>query len=379
MRASREGGARSLAAVHLRLASSPLPSLSRARIYVCGITPYDTTHIGHAATFVWVDVLTRVLAHVGIEPEVVRNITDVDDELMHEARHRMVTWSALATQQTFQFEDDMRKLRVQRPAFEPASHDYVTDVVFLARALLDRGVAYERDGSVFFRAPDLWKRSGLSESEALEVYGARGGRIDDPAKEHPADAAIWQRSEPGEPTWESPWGPGRPGWHAECAAMATSILGLAVDVHAGGADLAYPHHAYEEAIVEAATGVTPFARRWMHVGTVTKGGRKVAKSTGNLVFVVDLLQRWAPQVLRLHILDRPWSESWDFDEADLQATATRLEALWSAGGTAGGDEAAVEAALEALMDDLDVRRAVDIAIESGGEAARTVAKILALL
>jgi cysteinyl-tRNA synthetase len=161
--------------------------------------------------------------------------------------------------------------------------------------------------------------------------------------------------------------------------MATSILGLAVDVHAGGADLAYPHHAYEEAIVEAATGVTPFARRWMHVGTVTKGGQKVAKSTGNLVFVVDLLQRWAPQVLRLHILDRPWSESWDFDEADLQATATRLEALWSAGGTAGGDEAAVEAALDALMDDLDVRRAVDIAVESGGEAARTVAKILALL
>jgi cysteinyl-tRNA synthetase len=365
--------------VLLRLGSTPLPSLSRARIYVCGITPYDTTHIGHAATFVWVDVLARVLAHVGIEPEVVRNITDVDDELMREAMNRQVTWSALATQQTFQFEDDMRKLRVQRPSFEPASHDYVTDVVFLARALLDRGVAYEREGSVFFRAGDLWKRSGLPESEALEVYGARGGRIDDPAKEHPADAAIWQRSEPGEPTWQSPWGPGRPGWHAECAAMATSILGLAVDVHAGGADLAYPHHAYEEAIVEAATGVTPFARKWMHVGTVTKGGQKVAKSTGNLVFVMDLLQRWAPQTLRLHILDRPWSESWDFDEADLDAAAARLEALWSAGSTPGGDEAAVRAALEALMGDLDVPRALDVAIDSGGEAARTVAKVLALL
>lgn len=346
---------------------------------MCGITPYDTTHVGHAATFVWVDALARVLAHVGIEPEVVRNITDVDDELLREAAQRGTTWSALATQQTFQFEDDMRKLRVQRPAFEPASRDYVTDVVFLARALLDRGVAYEREGSVYFRAGELWQRSGLAPDEALRVYGERGGRTDDPAKDDPADAAIWQRSAEGEPSWESPWGRGRPGWHAECAAMATAICGLAVDVHAGGADLAYPHHTYEQAIVEAATGVTPFARRWMHVGTVTKGGQKVAKSTGNLVFVMDLLQRWAPQALRLHLLDRPWSRSWDFDEADLDASAARLESLWSAGSRPGGAEAAVTAALEALMDDLDVPRALDIAIDEGGEAARTVAKVLALL
>jgi len=369
--------------VLLRLGSSPLPSLARARIYVCGITPYDTTHIGHAATFVWVDVLSRVLSHVGIEPEVVRNITDVDDELLRQAAQQGTSWTALATQQTFQFEDDMRKLRVQRPAFEPASRDYITDVVFLARALLDRGAAYERDGSVYFRAGDLWTRSGLSESEALAVYGNRGGRTDDPAKDEPADAAIWQRSAPGEPAWESPWGPGRPGWHAECAAMATTLLGLAVDVHAGGADLAYPHHAYEEAIVEAATGVTPFVRSWMHVGTVTRGGEKVAKSTGNLVFVMDLLQRWAPQAIRMHLLDRPWSQTWDFAESDLDGAAARLEALWSATGTASGaagvDETAVRAALDALMTDLDVPKALDIAIESGGEAARTVAKVLALL
>lgn len=363
----------------LRLGSEPLPSLSRARIYVCGITPYDTTHVGHAATFVWVDVLARLLGHVGIEPEVVRNITDVDDELLREAAERGTTWAALATQQTFQFEDDMRKLRVQRPAFAPASRDYVTDVVFLARALLDRDVAYERDGSVYFRAGDLWERSGLPREEALAQYHRRGGRADDPAKDDPADAAIWQRSEPGEPAWDSPWGPGRPGWHAECAAMATAICGLAVDVHAGGADLAYPHHAYEQAIVEAATGVTPFARRWMHVGTVRRGGQKVAKSTGNLVFVVDVLQRWAPQVLRLHLIDRRWDEPWDFDEADLAASAARLEALWSAGSRPGGEEAAERAALEALMDDLDVPRALDIAIDAGGEAARTVAKVLALV
>ena len=363
----------------LRLASSPLPVLRRARIYVCGITPYDTTHIGHAATFVWVDALSRVLEHVGIEPLVVRNITDVDDELIREAAARKTTWQALSTQQTFQFEDDMRKLRVQRPSFEPASRDYVTDVVFLARALLDRGAAYERDGSVYFRAGDLITPDELSRGEALEVYGARGGRIDDPAKEDPFDAAIWQRSAEGEPAWESPWGPGRPGWHAECAAMSTTLLGLSVDVHAGGADLSYPHHAYETAIVERATGVTPFSRAWMHVGTVTKGGEKVAKSTGNLVFVMDLLQRHAPQAIRLHLLDRRWGESWDFDEGDLDAAAGRLEDLWSATGTAGGSDAAVTAAVEALLDDLDVPLALSIAIDEGGEAARTVAKVLALL
>ena len=363
----------------LRLGSSPLPSLGRSRIYVCGITPYDTTHIGHAATFVWVDALARVLDHVGIEPQVVRNITDVDDELITEAAARGTTWQALSTQQTFQFEDDMRKLRVKRPAFEPASRDYVTEVLFLARALLDRGVAYERDGSVYFRAGDLAASSGMSTEDALDVYDRRGGRADDPAKDDPFDAAVWQRSGEGEPSWDSPWGPGRPGWHAECAAMATTLLGLSIDVHAGGADLAYPHHAYENAIVEAATGVTPFARSWMHVGTVTRGGEKIAKSTGNLVFVMDLLQRWAPQAVRLHLLDRSWSDSWDFDEGRLSGAEDRLERLWSATGRPGGSEAAVTAAVEALLKDLDVPTALGIAIDEGAEPARTVAKVLALL
>ncbi|WP_436793895.1 cysteine--tRNA ligase [Actinospongicola halichondriae] len=363
----------------LRLGSSPLPALRRARIYVCGITPYDTTHIGHATTFVWVDALSRVLEHVGIEVQVVRNITDIDDELLRAAAEQGTTWQALSTQQTFQFEDDMRKLRVQRPTFEPASRDYVTDVIFLARALLDRGAAYERDGSVFFRAGDLASMSGLSRDDALRIYDQRGGRADDPAKDDPFDAAIWQASAEGEPAWESPWGPGRPGWHAECAAMATTLLGMSIDVHAGGADLAYPHHVYENAIVEAATGVAPFSRSWMHVGTVTKGGEKVAKSTGNLVFVMDLLRDHAPQALRLHILDRPWNQTWDFDEAGLAESEAKLELLWNATSQPGGSDASVTAAVEALLDDLDVPTALGIALDEGGEAARTVAKILALL
>lgn len=356
------------------------PMLSRARIYVCGITPYDTTHIGHAATFVWVDALARVLEHVGIEAQVARNVTDVDDDLLAAARARNTSWHALATQQTYRFEDDMRKLRVRRPTFEPLSREYVTDVIFLARALLDRGAAYERDGTVWFRGAHVADRAGIDPTEAARLIVAHGGEPADRDCDDPLDVAVWRRSHEGEPAWSSPWGDGRPGWHAECSAMATSVLGLGIDVQAGGADLAFPHHAYSTAMVEAATGITPFARAHMHVGTVLWRGEKVAKSTGNLVFVEDLLRRWSGEAIRLHLLARPWNEAWEFAEDDLATAAARLEAMWSAAGAAGTeDEAATTAAVEALADGLDVPRAPAIAEDAGGGTLRTVGKLLGVL
>jgi cysteinyl-tRNA synthetase len=361
-----------------RLGDTALTPLRRGRIYVCGITPYDTTHIGHAATFVWTDTVARVMEHCGIDVEVCRNITDVDDELVEEARRRDIGWQALATQQTFQFEDDMRRLRVRRPAFEPQSREYITDVLFLTRALLDHGAAYERDGSVYFRG-SLVDRGGLTDAAALDLYESRGGKPDDANKDDPFDSAVWQASAEGEPMWQSPWGAGRPGWHIECAAMATSILGLALDVHAGGEDLRFPHHAYETAIAEAATGVRPFARAWMHVGTVNYNGAKVAKSTGNLVFVVDLLQRWQPEAVRMLILDRDWSQSWDFTEAGLDAAVGRLERLWAAAARPGNSEAASDEALRSLVEGLDVSRALDIAEEAGGSTTRLIGQLLGLV
>jgi cysteinyl-tRNA synthetase len=313
---------------------------------------------------------------------VCRNVTDVDDDLLAAARQRGVTWNALSTSQTFRFEDDMRKLKVRRPSFEPLSRDHVSGVIFLARALLDRGAAYERDGTVWFRGAAVAAGHGLAADEAAVRIVAHGGEPADRDCDDPLDVAVWRRSGEGDPAWWSPWGPGRPGWHAECSAMATSLLGLAVDVQAGGADLAFPHHAYSAGMVEAATGVAPFARAHMHVGTVMHDGEKVAKSTGNLVFVDDLLQRWPAEVLRLHLLDRPWAASWEFAESDLDATAARLEALWSAAGSgtaAKEDGAATTAALEALADDLDVSRALAIAEEAGGATVRTVGKLLAVL
>src|SRR5579859_3252826 len=271
------------------IAGQRLELLDRARVYACGITPYDVTHLGHAATFVWIDALGRTLRFLGVEPEVCRNVTDVDDVLDVAARRAGAAYDEFAAIQQFQFDRDMAVLRVRSPEHEPRAHRYVAQVIRLASGLLDAGVAYRRETGVYFRAQGVASRAGLDRDEALRLSAEYGGRPDDPAKDDPLDVAVWQGGEPGHPAWDSPWGPGRPGWHAECAAMAMSVFGPAVDVHAGGADLKFPHHAYHAAMAEAFTGVRPYARAWFHSGTVRVGGAKMAKSLGNLVLVSDLL------------------------------------------------------------------------------------------
>lgn len=363
----------------LRLAGRPLPVVGRARIYVCGITPYDTTHLGHAATFVWTDVVARVLRHTGVAVDVCRNITDVDDDMLAQARRRGEDWRRLAAKQTYRFEEDMRLLGVGKPAFEPQSHNYVGEVVALAAALLEAGVAYQRDGTVWFRGGDLHTRAGLSRSQAEALVSRSAVGEDRPVGDDPLDAPVWQRSLPGEPAWPSPWGEGRPGWHAECAAMALATLGTGLDVHAGGQDLAFPHHAYEAAQAEEALGVRPFARAWMHVGTVRRHGEKMAKSAGNLVFVHELLDAWPAEAVRLLLIDRDWSAPWDFHDGDLDPAAARIEALRSRAAAPGGSDAATAAAVDALLDDLNVPRALHIAEEAGGSTLRTIGRLLGVL
>ncbi len=273
------------------IAGQRVELLDRARVYACGITPYDVTHLGHAATFVWIDALGRMLRFAGVEPEVCRNVTDVDDVLDAAARRAGAAYDEFAAIQQFQFDRDMAALGVRSPEHEPRAHRYVEQVIRLASGLLDAGVAYHRHGSVYFRGQGVASRAGLDQAEALRLSGEFGGRPDDPAKDDPLDVAVWQATEPDHPAWDSPWGPGRPGWHAECAAMAMSVFGPAVDVHAGGADLRFPHHAYHAAMAEAFTGVRPYARAWFHSGVVTIGGAKMAKSAGNLVLLDDLLAK----------------------------------------------------------------------------------------
>ena len=371
---------------HLHLGGRPLSVVGRARVYVCGVTPYDVTHLGHAATFVWVDAAERVLRRLGVQVEVCRNVTDVDDVLFDAAERAGAHYDRFAAVQQFHFEQDMDGLGVRRPTHEPRAHAFVPQVVALAAALVDVGAAYVSGGSVFFSGGSVPAAHGLQREQALSALAANGGRNDDPAKRDQLDQAIWQASGSdgartgGEqpPSWPSPWGPGRPGWHAECTAMALSTYGSSVDLHAGGADLRFPHHAYEAAQAEAATGVTPFAQSWLHVGTVRLGGEKMAKSTGNLVFVRDLLASTTGPVVRTLLLDRPYAAPWDFTEAGLDAAGARLDALHTAAGRPAGSGSGPQAVLDALVDDLDVPRALDVAIEDGGQAARDLVAVLAL-
>jgi cysteinyl-tRNA synthetase len=353
--------------------------LDRARIYACGITPYDVTHLGHAATFAWVDTLGRVLRLLGVEPEVCRNVTDVDDVLDVAARRAGTSYDSFAAVGQFQFERDMAALGVRTPEHEPRAHRYVGQVIRLAAGLLDAGAAYARAGSVYFRGHDVAARSGLDQAEALRLAAEYAGRPEDEAKDDPLDVAVWQAAEPGHPVWDSPWGPGRPGWHAECAAMAMSVFGPAVDVHAGGADLRFPHHAYHAAMAGAFTGVRPYARAWLHAGTVTVDGAKMAKSAGNLVLLEDLLAGHPAAVVRLMILDRPWGNSWDYHPGLLEAAAARLDSLYQAAGRSTDSHPAAQAQMRRLLAaDLGVPAALDLAIETGGGPARTMAATLGL-
>lgn len=362
----------------LTLGGARVSLVDRARVYACGITPYDVAHLGHAATFVWVDVLARTLRLLGVEPEVCRNVTDVDEVLDEAAGRAGEPYDAFAAAGQFYFDRDMAALNVREVQHEPRARRYVEQVIRLAGGLLAAGAAYPRKGSVYFRGEPAVSRSGLERAAALRLSAEFGGRPEDEAKDDPLDVAVWQAREPGHPAWESPWGPGRPGWHAECAAMSLSVFGSALDVHAGGADLRFPHHAYHAAMAEALTGVRPYARAWLHAGTVRVGGAKMAKSAGNLILVRDLAAGHSPAAVRMMILDRPWNQGWDYSPALLAQAGRRLEDLYHAAGRTSGTAAAVPEITRLLASDLDVPAAINVGTEAGGAAARAVTAALGL-
>ncbi len=313
------------------LGGTALPLVGRARVYACGITPYDVTHLGHAATFVWVDTLARVLHAGGAEVIMCRNVTDVDDVLLAAASRAGSPYGEFAAIQQFYFDRDMAALGVRPPAIQPRAHAYIEQVIGLAAGLLARGMAYQRDGQVYFRGAAVAARAGVD----------------------------------------------RP------TAMALHTFGPAVDVQAGGGDLRFPHHAFQAALAEAFTGVIPFARARLAAGVVRVGGAKMAKSAGNLVLVSELLGAYPAAVVRLLILDRRWDRDWDYDRAGLDAAAGRLERLQAAAGrpdrgAAGAGGAAVAAVHAALASDLDVPAALDIAEDQGGQAARVLGSVLGL-
>jgi len=347
-------------------------------MYTCGITPYDATHLGHAATYLGYDVLQRRLRDRGHETRCVRNVTDVDDDILRKARELGVHYLDLAAVETARFDDDMRALDVLPSWSEPRATSAIADIRGFIGMVLDRGYAYAAGGAVYFDVSEcegFGSLSHLSRDEMLALAAERGGNPDDPHKDDPLDFVLWQPSAEGEPAWESLWGPGRPGWHIECSALALRELGTTIDLHGGGSDLIFPHHECEAAQSEAATG-EPFVRHWMHQAMVRMDGEKMSKSLGNLVFVSELRKEWDTRAIRLAVLQHHYRTSWEWRDDLMAEAAGRLQRWEAAGeGDAGLDE--VRAALD---DDLDTPAAVAVIddVVAAGKGASTSAALLGI-
>jgi L-cysteine:1D-myo-inositol 2-amino-2-deoxy-alpha-D-glucopyranoside ligase len=337
-------------------------------MYTCGITPYDATHLGHAATFMAYDILQRRLIDLGHEVKCVRNVTDVDDPLFAKARELGVHYLDLAAGEEARFEADMAALEMLPMYSTPRASSAIADIRGFIGMVLDRGYAYQAGGNVYFdvsKFPSFGSVSHYSEETMVELARQRGGNVEDPNKRHPLDFVLWQTSTGDEPAWDTMWGAGRPGWHIECSALALRELGTTIDLHGGGSDLIFPHHECERAQSEAATGV-PFVKHWMHVAMVSMDGHKMSKSLGNLVFVDALRREWDPRVIRLGIVAHHYRREWEWN-AEIMPTAQRRFDAWVAASAGGSDgEGVLNAVRERLDDDLDTPGALAVIDSAAG-------------
>jgi len=346
----------------------------RVSMYTCGITPYDATHIGHAATFLAYDLVQRRLIDLGHEVRCVRNVTDVDDPLFAKARELGVHYLDLAAGEEARFERDMQALGVLPVYATPRASSAISDIRGFIGMVLERGFAYESGGSVYFdvtKFPSFGDVSHYTREQMIEFARERGGAVDDPNKRDPLDFVLWHPSRPDEPSWEAMWGPGRPGWHIECSALALRELGETIDLHGGGTDLIFPHHECERAQSEAATG-RPFVRHWMHVAMVHMDGRKMSKSLGNLDFVDALRREWDPRTIRLAISAHHYRSEWEWHRGLLDEASARL-ALWTSSQNGTSDPAVLDDVRTALDEDLDAPAAMTILDRAARSGRRVVA------
>jgi L-cysteine:1D-myo-inositol 2-amino-2-deoxy-alpha-D-glucopyranoside ligase len=349
-------------------------------MYTCGITPYDSAHLGHAATYLVYDVLQRRLRDLGHRTQCVRNVTDIDEPLFEKARQIGMDWKALGDREVSHFRETMDTLNILPSYSEPRATESIPDVLGFIGMVLERGHAYEAGGSVYFDVeswPEFGSVSHLSDEEMVKIAAERGGNVDDPNKRNPLDFVLWQPSAPDEPSWPSLWGAGRPGWHIECSALAMRELGTTIDLHGGGTDLIFPHHECEAAQSEAATG-EPFVRHWMHVAMVRMDGEKMSKSLGNLVFVRDLLEKWDPSAVRLCVLANHYRHSWEWNDAMMPEAADRLD-LWRR--SRSSNEFVLDSVRAALDDDLDTPKALALMDEAArrGESVASSAELLGVV
>ncbi|WP_102142729.1 cysteine--1-D-myo-inosityl 2-amino-2-deoxy-alpha-D-glucopyranoside ligase [Mycobacterium hubeiense] len=370
----------------------PVSPGETATMYVCGITPYDATHLGHAATYLAFDLVHRLWLDAGHRVHYVQNVTDIDDPLFERADRDGIDWRVLGDREPELFRTDMAALRVLPPHDYVAATEAIDEVVELVEKMLASGAAYVVDGEypdVYYRADATLQfgyESGYDRDTMLALFGERGGDPDRPGKSDPLDALMWRAARPGEPSWPSPFGPGRPGWHVECSAIALSRIGTGLDIQGGGSDLIFPHHEFSAAHAECVTGERRFARHYVHAGMIGWDGHKMSKSRGNLVLVSGLRADGVePAAIRLGLLaghyraDRSWSA------AVLEEAQARLARWRQASALAAGPDAsdAVARVRQYLADDLDTPKALAAldgwatdTLEYGGhdgDAPRTVA------
>ncbi len=344
------------------------------RMYVCGVTVYDHAHLGHARVMVVFDLLRRWFIHGhGWQVRYVRNFTDVDDKIIRRAAELNIPISELTEAMIRSFHEDMDALGCAPPDEEPRATRYIPQMIAMIQTLVDNGYAYLAENGDVVYAVERFAEYGALSGKKLDELEA-GARVEDHAgKRNPLDFVLWKRAKPGEPAWDSPWGPGRPGWHIECAAMSCTLLGETFDLHGGGMDLMFPHH--ENEIAEARGASCHFARHWMHVGFVQVKGEKMSKSLGNFWTVKDALKRWHPEAVRLFALSAHYRAPLVFSPETLdqmQASVGRVYELWRRMGGRPEPGPLPEAFRNALDDDFNVPKALGVWFSLVKEANRAL-------
>jgi len=370
-----------------------LPQGDEVKMYVCGVTPYDDCHIGHAMSYIIFDVIKHYLQFRGHRVKYVQNITDIDDKIIDRAGKLGVSTNELAEGFIAHFFEDMDALNVGRADIYPRATEEIIKIIEVIQGLVDKGYAYSAQGSVYFRVrnvPDYGKLAHRS----LEAMISEPHLEVDKEKEHPMDFALWKAAKPGEPSWDSPWGRGRPGWHIECSAMALKYLGNTLDIHGGGQDLIFPHHENEIAQSESFTGTKPFARYWLHNGLVQLGEEKMSKSLGNLITIKEALGKYSPDAIRIFVLSSHYRSPLTYSEEALDAAeggAERLLRVLSRDDPTGGVGKAIDAKpyrkqfIEAMDDDFNTAQALGIlfdlarAINQAGDSGLSFLKARSVL
>lgn len=304
-----------------------VPQRKTVSMYVCGITPYDTTHLGHAFTYMAFDILQRFLKYKGYKVTYVQNVTDIDDDILKRATLVKQDWKELGNFWTEKFLHDIKELNIEMPTHYVKATDAISEIIHIVNKLEEKGYAYEVNGTVYFdtkKDMDYGKLSQYSENEMLKLSKERGANPDDPNKKNPLDFILWQKSLPIEPSWQSPWGKGRPGWHIECTAMIYKYLYNYIDIHGGGSDLIYPHHESEIAQSECLTGTKPYVKYWLHTGAVGYEGEKMSKSLGNLVLISNLLTKYSPNAIRYLLLTHHYRVPWEYHEDELKQAEEKI-------------------------------------------------------